>query len=47
MTITAKDELLLEEILEATGWVRKFVTGQTIEEFTDDELISSAVMYKL
>lgn len=42
-----KDQLLLEEILESISWIEKFLENVSREDFLADELVSSAVMYKI
>lgn len=47
MNQSERDSLYREEILEAANWIEKFLNLQTEESFIADEMISSAVMYKL
>ena len=47
MNLSNKDLLLEEEILEAANWIEKFLEQQTEDTFISNEMVSSAVMYKL
>lgn len=47
MTPSDRDPLLKDEIIEAAQWIERFLERQTEETFIADEMVASAVMYKL